>query len=114
MAFHGATRESWWVPYELGTADTKGKIVSYFIDRSANRKKVMDDLPSFLETKVVMAGLCDVFKWCEHFTITGITEVAMRAGNLSFSRRDRFYHLLKEDRPYLFNKKEFMDKKGIV
>lgn len=51
------TRLSWWVPYEIGMADSTG------INIASIRTKEIDDFPSFLKTKRTLNSLSELIEF---------------------------------------------------
>ena len=51
------TKESWWVPYEIGSANGRGRVCAHLIDREVNR------LPSYIRVAQVLTTRGDLRRW---------------------------------------------------
>jgi hypothetical protein len=50
-------RASWWVPYEIGSANGRGRGCAHLIDREVNK------LPSYIRAARVLTNRADLRKW---------------------------------------------------
>lgn len=69
------TQESWWAPYEIGSANGRGRECAHLIDKEVNK------LPSYIKAARVITNRADLRKWLS-FEVTktagSIVELALR------------------------------------
>ena len=73
------TKDSWWVPYEIGSANGRGRECAHVIDKEVNK------LPSYIKAAPLITNRADLRNWLP-FEVTktsgSIVELARRLAQL--------------------------------